>query len=84
MDLDVFTICVLLRSPSFSRSDTRGGGRSLMQANEVSIRKVRDAASGIVKEYIPAPVFRAHANREPHVQVRLLVLCSKNGFAFRG
>lgn len=55
------------------------------ERTEVSVcRKVGDAASDIAKEHIPAPVISCYANREPHVQVRLLVRCSKNGFAFRG
>lgn len=55
------------------------------ERTEVSVcRKVRDAASDIVKEHIPAPVFLAMQIESRMFRSVCLVRCSKNGFAFRG
>ena len=60
MDLDVFTIGIVAEALFLLVVLILIWRRVVDGQTEVSVyEKVRDAASGIVKEYIPAPVFRA-------------------------
>ena len=61
MNLDAFTIGIVVEAFSLLVVLMLVWRRvAFDEQTEVSVfRKVRDAASGIVKEYIPAPVFRA-------------------------
>lgn len=61
MDLDVFTIGIIAEALFLLVVLMLIWRRvAFDEQTEVSVcRKVRDAASGIAKDYIPAPVFRA-------------------------